>query len=287
MKSISSQVPTKTYASVDSESVIRISPVLEQECRILENRHLADQYFHMVLNCPRGARGAAGQFYHLLCPGDDEAQPFLRRPMSIYAVEPEQGLLEFLYKVTGMGTQGLARLGAGDLLNVLGPLGCGFQLAAQWRSIVIVGRGAGLATLAPLAETASHLNIAVTAILSARTPEAVVSAERFRDYGAAIVAATDAEGTSSMEDVERQLRALMDAGKADAFFTCGSKRLAALLQRLSAEKNIPVQIALEQQMACGLGMCHCCVREFREAGELVHRKVCAEGPVFNLAEVVL
>jgi dihydroorotate dehydrogenase electron transfer subunit len=57
-----------------------------------------------------------------------------------------------------------------------------------------------------------------------------------------------------------------------------------LLQRLGARHGIPGQIALEQQMACGLGMCHCCVRPFRKAGRTVNLRVCREGPVFDLQE---
>ncbi|MDR3723400.1 MAG: dihydroorotate dehydrogenase electron transfer subunit [Terracidiphilus sp.] len=262
-------------------------PVLEQACRVLRNECIGDDYFHMVLDCPQGARGNAGQFYHLLCPASEAGQPFLRRPMSIYALDPDAHRLEFLYKRIGLGTLGLTRLVPGDVLNVVGPLGHGFQFSAHWRSIVLVGRGAGLATLAPVADEARRRGLAITAILSARTPEAVVSAERFRAAGTELIAVTDAEATSNVEHVEQQLRALMRDGRADAFFSCGSRRLTALLQRLCAEKNIPGQVAIEQQMACGLGMCFCCVREFHSAGKLVQRKVCTEGPVFNLAEVAL
>ena len=59
-----------------------------------------------------------------------------------------------------------------------------------------------------------------------------------------------------------------------------------LLKRLGAELGIPGQVALEQQMACGLGMCFCCVRSFEVAGEVEHRRVCREGPVFDLAEAL-
>ena len=86
--------------------------------------------------------------------------------------------------------------------------------------------------------------------------------------------------------VERLLRQIADEGKADAFFTCGSNRLMLLMQRLGRELGIPGEVALEQQMACGIGMCFCCVRNFRSGNEVVSRRVCCEGPVFRLDEAM-
>jgi len=79
---------------------------------------------------------------------------------------------------------------------------------------------------------------------------------------------------------------LVDSGQADAFFTCGSNRLMLLLKRLGARFGIPGQVAMEQQMACGLGMCFCCVRQFESGGATEQRRVCLEGPVFDLKEAL-
>ena len=91
--------------------------------------------------------------------------------------------------------------------------------------IVAVGRGAGLATLAPLAQLAQTRGIAVTAMLSARRPDLVVSDTVFRGCGADVTIVTDTEGTSGPIHVERLLRHLIAEGRCDAFFTCGSARL--------------------------------------------------------------
>ena len=180
----------------------------------------------------------------------------------------------------------LATLEPGDLLDVMGPLGCGFTLDPAWRSIVAVGRGAGLATLGPLAAAAQTAGIAVTAVLSARRPELVVSDALFRGYGATVIAVTDSEGTSGPMHVERLLRRLIAEGRCDVFFTCGSARLLRVQQHLAREFGLPGQAAMEQQMACGLGMCFCCVRAFNVGGEIVHKRVCWDGPVFDLMEAL-
>lgn len=254
---------------------------------VVANRAVNSEYRHLVLACGEvPLQAAPGQFFHLLCPQPPGEQPFLRRPMSVYGVDPARCQLEFLYKVTGAGTRGLDTLKPGGRLDILGPLGLGFRLNARWRHIVVVGRGAGLATLAPLAKAAQANGTLVTAILSARRPDLLVSGELFRRHGAEVVTVTDSELTSSPSNVERLLRQLIAEDHCEAFFTCGSSRLMQVQQRLAREFGLPGQIALEQQMACGLGLCYCCVRDFNVDGEIVSRRVCCDGPVFDLIEAL-
>jgi len=259
----------------------------EQAATVIANSSVNAEYRHLILRAaPPATNATPGQFFQLLCPAPPGAAPFLRRPMSVYGADPGRGEIAFLYKVTGAGTLGLAGLEPGDTLDIMGPLGRGFTLDPAWRSIVAVGRGAGLATLGPLAQAAQARGIAVAAVLSARRPDLMVSDGLFRACGAEVIAVTDAEGTSGPVHVERLLRRLIAEGRCDAFFTCGSARLLAVQQRLAREFGLPGQVALEQQMACGLGMCFCCVREFNVGGAVVHKRVCWDGPVFDLAEAM-
>jgi dihydroorotate dehydrogenase electron transfer subunit len=259
----------------------------EQAAKVVAHVAVNAEYYQLVLQAePPATEAAPGQFFQLLCPKSSEAVPFLRRPMSVYGVDPRAGEVSFLYKVTGAGTLGLATLAAGDTLSIVGPLGRGFTLDPAWRSIVAVGRGAGLATLAPLAQLAQARGVAVTAILSARRPELVVSDTIFRGCGADVIIVTDTEGSSGPIHIERLLRRLIAAERCDAFYTCGSARLMAVQQRLAYEFGLRGQVALEQQMACGLGMCFCCVRDFNVGGIMVHKRVCWDGPVFDLMEAM-
>jgi dihydroorotate dehydrogenase electron transfer subunit len=273
--------------SEDPVALPAAGTVAEMAAQVVRSESIAAEYHHLVVAADPAATAAVpGQFFLLLCPAADGEGPFLRRPMSLYAADPAAGQVEFLFKLVGAGTRSLARLQPGETLAMLGPLGRGFELDRTWRQIVVVGRGAGLATLAPLAAAARAAGIGVTAILSARTPALVVSAARFAALGAELKVVTDSEGSSGPGAVERLLRALIAADRCDAFFTCGSTRLLGVLQKLARAFGLPGQVALEQQMACGLGMCHCCVRDFSVNGEVVQRRVCWEGPVFPLAEAV-
>ncbi|MFD1911178.1 dihydroorotate dehydrogenase electron transfer subunit [Halodurantibacterium flavum] len=254
---------------------------------VRENTAVNGDYRLLVLDAPAQVLDCRpGQFFQLLCPVTGEDQPFLRRPMSIYDYDAAAGELRFLYKVTGAGTRGLASLRPGDGLNVLGPLGQGFSMPDDWQNLMLVARGVGLATLAPLARTAHGLGRRLTAICSARAPELAMSVDLFRSYGAEVIVVTDTDGSSHPEAVRSLIEARIESGAVDAFYTCGSYRLARMLQDLGAKHGIPGEIAVEQQMACGLGMCQACVRPFREGAGTVHRRVCREGPVFPLSELI-
>lgn len=259
----------------------------ETEARILSNDPVNAEYRLMVLQVPGGVDGVEpGQFFHLLCPQKGELQPFFRRPMSVYRIEPAEGRLSFLYKVTGTGTLAMAGLGAGESFNILGPLGLGFTLPPDRAPVVVLGRGVGLATMAPLVPFARSRGHAVTAILSARSPELLMSVEEMRRDGADVLTVTDLEGTSDVEKVEDMLHRLNGEGRMGAIYVCGSNRLMLAAQRVARRLGLFGEAALEQQMACGLGMCFCCVRPFREGDAVVHRRVCCEGPVFPLLEAL-
>ncbi len=113
-----------------------------------------------------------------------------------------------------------------------------------------------------------------------------MSKELFEGLGARTVTVLDTDNSSAVENVATIIEGLIAAGRADAFFTCGSNRLLKLMQRLGKKHNIPGQVAMEQIMVCGFGACYVCVRTFEVAGKRVLRRVCREGPVFNMQEAV-
>jgi len=254
---------------------------------VVFNDWVNDEYKHIALKVHAHAVTAyAGQMFHLLCPSPDGAEVWMRRPMSIYRVDKPNSRIEFLYKVEGRGTRGIAMLAPGDDFNVAGPLGVGFKLKPEWKNIVVLGRGVGLATLAPLSQLAAENGVGVTAILSARNPSVVMSKDLFEGLGARTISVVDSDKSSAVENVEAIITDLIANRKADAFFTCGSNRLLKLMQRLGKAHHIPGQVAVEQIMVCGFGACYVCVRTFEVNGERVLRRVCRDGPVFNMQEAV-
>lgn len=254
---------------------------------VVTHQDAASGYRFLELDVPQKALDCRpGQFFHILCPVDGQSQPFLRRPMSIFGYDRDAGRLSFLYKVTGIGTTALSGLVKGDGLNVVGPLGNGFSIPQNARNLVLVARGVGLATLAPLAQEARRLGLGLKAICSARSPEHLMSIDHFQALGAEVIPVTDSEGTSDPEQLRSLLDGLVEADEMDMIYTCGSNRLLKLCQQVGRGAGIPGEIALEQQMACAIGMCQCCVRPFRRGGAVVQERVCREGPVFDIQEAM-
>jgi dihydroorotate dehydrogenase electron transfer subunit len=261
-------------------------PAEESLCPVVSHDWVNAEYKHLVVDAsPKALSVTPGQFFNLLCPSPDVGELFFRRPQSVYRIDRDRSRIEFLYKCVGRGTRGLATLKKRDDLNMVGPLGVGFRLDPAWRHIVVLGRGVGIATLGPISQLAREAHVGVTAILSARNADFVMADAFFREAGD-VATVLDINGTSAIENVEKILARLIAEKRADAFFTCGSNRLFQLMKRVGRANGIPGQVAMEQVMACGLGPCYVCVRTFEVDGKKELRRVCIEGPVFDMQEAI-
>ncbi|MEM5458817.1 dihydroorotate dehydrogenase electron transfer subunit [Paraburkholderia phytofirmans] len=263
--------------------------VASYRCRVAEHYWVNQRYKYIRLeaDAPIARITKAGQFYQLKCPTTLEHEPFLLRPMSVYGAGPEDNRIEFLYNVTGVGTKAMATLLEGGRMDIVGPLGNTFTFSANYRRILVVARGVGLATMAPLIKEASQAGVDITAVMSARSPADLMEKEFLRGATADVRSVFDADGTSSVEAMEVLLRELIEQQRPDAIYTCGSHRLLMLLQRvLSDYPRITAEVAMEQRMACGMGVCLSCVRLFDCDGDRKFLRVCREGPVFPIREVV-
>lgn len=263
--------------------------VASHNCEVMEHRWVNSRYRYLRLQSTADLAGMtrSGQFYQLRCPATAALQPFLLRPMSVYGVGPDSGCIEFLYNVTGVGTAALATLGVGASMEIVGPLGNTFSFAPSFKRVLVVARGVGLATMAPLVRDAGKAGVAVTALMSARAPGDLMRDEFLRGVDAEVHSVFDSDGTSSVENVEVLLRRLIEQQSPDVVYTCGSHRLLMLLQRVLADyPHVRGEVAMEQRMACGMGVCLSCVRMFDTPTGKHFKRVCREGPVFPIQEVV-
>ncbi len=182
---------------------------------VVSNASVNDEYKHVVLKVhPHALQAYAGQMFHLLCPSPDGAEVWMRRPMSVYRVDKANGQIEFLYKTEGRGTRGMAKLETGRRLQHRGSASAiGFTLEPSWKNIVVLGRGVGLATLAPLSQLAAEQKVGVTAILSARHAGVVMSRDLFAGLGARVMTVLDTDNTSAVENVEKIVEGLIARGQ--------------------------------------------------------------------------
>jgi|SRR5699024_5633521 len=254
--------------------------------KVLSNVKVSERYWHMKLDASSMTDSIKpGQFFNIKC-GEAEL-PFLRRPFSIYRINKEEKTIEFLYLIKGQGTIKLTDVVEGEKVDIFGPLGIGFTLDKEWDTILLLARGVGIATLAALAQEAVEKNVKCIAILSARSNDDLLATEVLQGFGAQVIKVTEEDGTSDVQNVQQLIEQLLVENDIKATFTCGSKRLSKLLQKISRDNHIPAQIALEEHMGCAMGVCYACVCDIQEEDRIHSVRVCKEGPVFDLEKVVL
>ena len=117
-----------------------------QKAKVLANTEVQPGFYQLVLFCPEVAAAAsAGQF--LMIKPTNEYDPFLARPMAIYDYDKTMGTIEILFMVKGRGTQILAKAKADDILQVVAPLGKGFQIQETDKTVLCVADGVGMAPI--------------------------------------------------------------------------------------------------------------------------------------------
>ena len=209
--------------------------------------------------------------------------PFLRRPISIYNMDKENGILEIIFRVQGRGTEILSRKKEKDTVDIVGPLGYGTFKFEGYKNIAILGGGIGVFPLYELAKNASK-NITVNTYLGFRNKEAVLLEEEFKKVSNKLVITTD-DGSYKIHGFAiNELKKDLKENKIDAIFACGPLPLLKSAQSLAKETNIPCQISLEEKMGCGLGVCLGCAVEVVTGG---YEHVCKQGPVFDSNKVVI
>lgn len=257
-----------------------------EKLMILSNEKVSERYWHMIVDASDIVGSIdPGQFFNVKCA--DDSFPFLRRPFSIYRINQDDRTIEFLYLVKGLGTVKLTELTAGEKIDLFGPLGIGFTLKKEWKTILLLARGVGIATLAALAQKAARQEVRCVAILSARSENDLLATETLQGFGAEVYRVTEEADTSDVENVRHLMERIFAEYDIKAGFTCGSKRLSKLMQEMTIERSIPAQIALEEHMGCAMGVCYACVCDIEGDSGLESVRVCKEGPVFDLDKVVL
>ncbi|MDR0405577.1 MAG: dihydroorotate dehydrogenase electron transfer subunit, partial [Clostridiales bacterium] len=240
-------------------------------CEILDIRQLNAETYDVVVRFPETA--APGQFIHVLCGGDT----LLRRPISICDAEP--GKLRFTFAARGEGTRLLARKKRGDTLDILAPLGNGFNVTKKGDGVpVVVGGGIGVF---PLYFLSKCFGGAAEAVLGFRCAEAVLMAEEFAAVCAATELATDDGSLGFHGFAADLLAARLARGGVTSVYACGPAPMLRAVKRVAEERRVYCQLSLEQRMGCGIGACAVCV--CNSGGEFV--KVCQKGPVFDAGEV--
>jgi dihydroorotate dehydrogenase electron transfer subunit len=267
-----------------------VSALIQQKVRILAKEELAAEVFLMQVHCPQVvSMGQPGQFLHLRVGEDPD--PLLRRPLSIFRTDPEKGVVSLLFRVVGRGTRLMSRMRVGETIDLIGPLGRGFSAAQATRTALVVAGGLGVAPLFFLTENLIRKGVCVHFLLGAQSKKQLLCCTMLRSLGAGLLISTD-DGSAGFHGLITQLlEELLVKENFDhsctMIFSTGPEAMMAGVALLARRFSIPAQFSLERRMACGVGACLGCVVLCRtRSGGREYRRVCADGPVFDLEEVV-
>ncbi len=240
-------------------------------CKILNINNPCVGVYDVLVEFPESTQ--PGQFVHILCGGDT----LLRRPISI--CDSGEGWLRFVYQVRGKGTELLSKAKEGDELDILGPLGSGFNCKNRGEgTAIVIGGGIGVF---PLLKLAKELGDNTESILGFRTKDLVVLTDEFEKICTKTHIATD-DGTMGHHGfVTEVLKERIAKGDVTSIYSCGPVPMMKAIKEIALENNIFCQLSMEERMGCGIGMCAVCT--CKSHGENV--KVCQKGPVFDAQDL--
>ena len=249
--------------------------------KIIEQINLNNNYYRIKIEAPQIAQEAkSGQFVMLSKWKIKEL--FLKRPFSFYHIEPNLGCFDILYKKVGKGTQILTESKIGDLVELIGPLGNGFNIPESAHNIAIVARGIGIAPLMPLMIKGNEKGIKVYSFLSAQTENLFLYSDKVESISKKTFYTTDDGSKGAKGIVTNFLENVLKKEVIDVVYVCGSIRLTKHIRNLQRKYNFLAFVSLEEHMACGIGACKGCVHKTKDG----YKRVCKEGPVFPVEEVV-
>ncbi|MBN2574691.1 MAG: dihydroorotate dehydrogenase electron transfer subunit [Deltaproteobacteria bacterium] len=260
------------------------------DARIIENRALGNGYFVLRLGgCESLAGSRPGQF--MMLRGDWGRDPLLPRPMSLLSVAPE-GRADLLARAVGQGTRLLESALPGTRVSILGPLGNGFPEPTQATLDLLVAGGVGMPPLFMQAEHAAHRGLIdrCEMIYGGRTARDLVLLAEMRGLGLAPCLATEDGSVGRRGRVTAALEARIEHHRAATpdrrlrIMACGPREMLWAVARIAEPHAIECYLSVEEQMACGIGVCLGCAMPARSRP---FRYACSDGPVFLASDLVI
>jgi dihydroorotate dehydrogenase electron transfer subunit len=254
---------------------------------VTKKRTLGNGYYSLTFGSySRGASCRPGQFVHIKLPQTDI---FFRRAYSVANVSPDGRAIEVLVKVFGRGSAHLAALHKGDRVNLLGPLGVPFQLPKKNETTLFVAGGIGVPPLLFLTYKMVKEGYdpkRIDFFYGGATSNDIIERSRIKKLGVNFRAVTEDGSLGERGLVTQHVEKRLSTNRNDRLriYACGPEGMLKTVNDLGITYAVPGQLSLEAPMPCGIGVCLGCVVELADGG---HARVCCDGPVFDIGEVVL
>lgn len=223
-----------------------------------------------------------GQFVNVRCPIDNSH--ILRRPISIMNAEPEEGWFEIAFEIRGEGTRLLSEINKGDFLDVMGPLGKGFDFSDDYSRIAVIGGGIGIYPLYFLGKRMQKCNIDV--FMGYRCADRVVLNNDFDREGCSVYLSTDDGSAGYSGYITSLFKKIYEQGRYDMIYVCGPEIMAKAVTAMLGEEKKICQVSMEERMGCGIGACLVCICAVKDESNVIRKTTCKDGPVFRASDLV-
>ena len=247
---------------------------------VTENTRLNQNYSLIKLTTDDGSmlpEMYPGQFVQVKI--EDSPKTFLRRPISIHFFDKEKNELWLLVQRVGEGTKKMCESKTGSILNLLLPLGNSFTLPFSGDSrILLIGGGVGIAPILFWGAYLKEKGYEPCFLIGARSKADLLQLDELVRYGE--VHCTTEDGSYGEKGYVTN-HSVLKKTKIDSIYTCGPKPMMVAIAKYAYDNKISCEVSLENHMACGFGVCLCCVEDTREGNVCV----CSEGPVFNIEKL--
>lgn len=239
----------------------------------------------MRLESPRIAdQSRPGQF--IMVRVNAYHHPLLRRPFSIHSKSGKA--IEIFFQVSGLGTGLLSQKNRDETLDILGPLGKGFNTEAglEGKAVALVGGGRGIAPLYFLAQELRSSGAAVRIFYGGKTQADLPLRNKLEKQEFAISCSTDDGSFGFKGFVSDLLKTELHTFTPARIFACGPEAMMKKISDTAQQKSIPAEFSLESVMGCGFGACWGCVKRIKRGNGEEWLKICEEGPVFSAEEII-
>ena len=223
-----------------------------------------------------------GQFVNIKCCNGLDA--YLRRPISIMNVDKDNKSFSIVFQAKGKGTNLLCSVEPGQQIDLLGPLGKGFQISKDYKKIAVIGGGIGVFPLLYLLN--KSLANEKDVFLGFRDKSAVVLEKEFNDAGTELFITTDDGSYKEKGFITNALKDQMQNKTYDMIYACGPTPMLKIVTDIAKEFDTLCQVSMEQRMGCGIGACLVCACKVKKEDDWDYGHVCKDGPVFWSTEVM-
>jgi dihydroorotate dehydrogenase electron transfer subunit len=248
-----------------------------EDFTVAENRNIADGFFVLKVtsSIPLGEI-RPGQFVQALVT--DSPATFLRRPFSVHDIDLSSNTLSILVQKAGPGTGRLSRLQTGEKINLIYPLGNSFTMPGTGEKVLLTGGGCGMAPLLYLGRKIKATGAELHFALGFRNSSRILEYDEYKKIGQVHLATED--GSEGYKGFVTDLPAFREM-EWDRVYSCGPEPMMKAIASECSARGIFCEVSLENLMACGMGICLCCIVPTKK-GNLCS---CTDGPVFNIREL--